>query len=657
MHEHAEQRLNRVLVVEDDDAQRRTLVDLLTNEGFDVTGCATAAEALSVTRYRTFAVAVLDLRLPDLDGTRLAEQICGQDGEIRTIIHTAYGSFDSARDAINLGVFAYVEKGGPPEALVGQVHRAMRAQYARYAHDLERAVAEQTSSLRESEHRFRAMAENSGVGIWQITSDRRTMYANPVLRDMLEVDSPAGIEGQPIVPFFTPESIATMDREHEKRARGIASMYEVEMIGRRGKRTHAIVCGAPILGEDGRLASMIGTFIDITERKREEHLRLQLEEQLRQAQKLEALGRLAGGVAHDFNNLLTVIQGNLELIRDDASQTEKIGAATRQRLEQIESAAMRAASMTSQLLAFGRRQKAAPSVINLNRVLREMSTLLQSMIGARATLDLLPDESAPRVRVDRALIEQVIMNLVVNARDALKGRGRVVVRTLGQALDEQQANAAGVAPGQYAVVEVADEGEGMPAEVLKHIFEPFFTTKDPDRGTGLGLATVYGIVKQADGHVSVASEPGRGSTFRVLLPACLEPETPREPAPQTAPDGRGEVILLCEDNRLVMDVAQRMLTARGYEVLAAASGAEALALAESSVKPIDLLLTDVRMPGMGGRELARRLRERTGSLKVLLMSGFDAELPEDEATDDYPLLHKPFRMSELVQRIRSLLND
>jgi PAS domain S-box-containing protein len=387
---------------------------------------------------------------------------------------------------------------------------------------------------------------------------------------------------------------------------------------------------------------------DVTEQRR-------LEAQLRQAQKMEAVGRLAGGIAHDFNNLLTAILGSAQLALREVEPTHVI----REDLEEIRRAGLRAADLTRQLLAYSRRQVVAPKVIDLNEAVRNLDSMLRRLIREDIELVLTLAPTPLAVRSDPGQIEQVVLNLVVNARDAMPQGGRIAVRTESVLLDSQQPNNSPPAPpGPYVHLAVTDTGTGLSPEAHAHLFEPFFTTKELGKGTGLGLATVYGIVKQNSGFIYVDSEPGHGTTVRIYLPPAVGPIPADQQVAAVSPGGGSETILLVEDEAAVRQFARRALEASGYKVLVAPDGVEALAVAERHAAPIHVLLTDVVMPVMAGPELARRLAERRPTLRVLFCSGYtdDATVLDGVREAGTPFLQKPFTPEDLIQKVRDVLS-
>jgi len=387
-----------------------------------------------------------------------------------------------------------------------------------------------------------------------------------------------------------------------------------------------------------------GLLSDITERK-------QMEQQLRQTQKMEAVGQLAGGVAHDFNNLLTVIRGHTDLLLDHIGQTD----ALRRNVEQIQKSSDRAVSLTRQLLAFSRKQVLQPKVLDLNAVVAEMGKMLPRLIGENISLTISAAPSLGRVKADPGQIEQVILNLAVNARDAMPQGGKLTIETANVELDETYAREHLTArPGPHVMLAVSDTGSGMDPETQSHIFEPFFTTKELGRGTGIGLATVYGIVKQSGGWIWVYSEVGKGSTFKIYLPRVDEPEKAETPKARLGIHRGTETVLVVEDNESLRQLTCEFLVSTGYTVLVAQDGSEAIRITEQHAGPIHLLLTDVVMPGMSGHELAQRLAILRPDIRSLYVSGYtgDAILQQGVLEEGASFLAKPFTRDALAQKVR-----
>ncbi|HEY6726850.1 MAG TPA: ATP-binding protein [Polyangiaceae bacterium] len=431
------------------------------------------------------------------------------------------------------------------------------------------------------------------------------------------------------------------------------ALDRVQTTGRYGPLQHRIVrsrgdvrwlsvSGLAVRDHEGQVASIVGSTQDVTERRL-------LEERLVEAQKLESIGRLAGGVAHDFNNMLTAILGNLEFA-EEASSVEEI----RPLLDAIRVTAERSAALTAQLLAFARRQVIDPKVIDPNALIQRLDKVFQRAIGEHIRV-LLSLSARGRVRAGESQLEQVVMNLVTNARDAMAAGGVLTLETLDVTLDQTYADShPGVEPGPYVLLAVSDTGRGIPADAVPHLFEPFFTTRAG--GTGLGLATCYGIVKQSGGHLSVYSEVGRGTTFKVYLPtvdAEVVPESERAPATSAS---HGERVLLVEDEAPVRSIVERTLLKHAYHVTSATTAEEALRLVENE-SPFDLLVSDVVLPGMGGRVLSERLTLRMPGLRVLFISGYTENAIVNGGVLDAGLhfLQKPFLPSELLQAVQDVL--
>ncbi len=648
-------------------------------------------------------------------------------------------------------------------------------------------LADARHDLQRSQVMYQVLAQNSPVGIWQIRPDRSTLFINPAMLAVLEHDTPEELMASPEAWFecFTPESLAIIDREIAKRIRGVASHYEVEVVGRWGRHTRMLVHGAPIFSPDGTLDSLMGIYIDVTEQRREEEAlrqseeRLRVaarfgndlvyewniasdrldwfgpiaeslgitdgdiprtselfesmihpedaprvnaafeghmagkrdifhaeyrimgrdgrwrqwvdkgvaildsaghpykwigacidvtesklaeealrvkEEQLRQSQKLEAVGRLAGGIAHDFNNLLAAIMGYCELM----GLRLEPGHPCRREVGEILGSSERAAGLIRQLLAFSRQEIPQPKVINPNLVLTSMERMLRHLLEETIDLRLQADAKAGRVRIDPVQLEQVIMNLVVNARDAMAGGGVLVLSTGNVELKGDLPGAYGrIRPGPYVRVSVADSGQGIDKEHLPHIFDPFYTTKDRGKGSGLGLSTVYGIVTQNQGCVLVETEAGKGSVFSFFLPQTTEEaETETEVVKALRASAIvPKTVLLVEDDAEVRKIVRELLGQQGFLVLEASKGAEAMALAEKYDQPLHLLLTDVVLPGMGGKDLADSLRKAIPGLRVLFMSGYtqDAAFRDELSGGHQAFIQKPFTLTALLGKIREVL--
>jgi two-component system, cell cycle sensor histidine kinase and response regulator CckA len=399
------------------------------------------------------------------------------------------------------------------------------------------------------------------------------------------------------------------------------------------------------------------TFEDITERKQADKEHEKLQSQLIQAQKMESVGRLAGGVAHDFNNMLTIILGNTELAMENMALDDPL----HNNLDEIFSAARRSADITRQLLAFARKQTIAPKVLNLNDTIESMLKMLRRLIGEDIDLAWLPGANIRKVRMDPSQIDQILANLCVNARDAIADVGKITIETGTATFDSAYcAEHPGFVAGDFVLLAVSDDGCGMDKETLANLFEPFFTTKDVDRGTGLGLATVYGIVKQNDGFINVYSEPDQGTTFKIYLPRHLSKTVSLPEKEPDKPSERGhETVLLVEDEPSILKMTRMMLEREGYKVLAAGTPGEAIRLANEHAGEIHLLMTDVVMPEMNGRDLAKNILSLYPHLKCLFMSGYTANVIAHHGVLDegVQFIQKPFAKQDLAIKVRGVLNE
>jgi PAS domain S-box-containing protein len=501
-------------------------------------------------------------------------------------------------------------------------------------------------ALRESELRNRVLVENTTYAIYLSDEDDKLLDVNPALVKMLGYDSAAELLAMNMTTgiFRNPEDAARLAAQCKLQGR--LDGFDAEWKRKGGKPITVRLSGRAVSNSPGSLAYLEVIAEDVTERRT-------LEEQLRQAQKMEAVGRLAGGVAHDFNNLLNLIIGYSALLLGSIAAGDPI----RKRVEEIDKAAQRAASLTRQLLAFSRKQVLEPKVLNVNTVVEELDKMLRRLIGEHINLVTVLSPFLGRVKADPSQIEQVIMNLAVNARDAMPRGGKLVIETANVYLDEQYAHKhAGLQPGPYVMLAVRDVGSGMNPETVSHIFEPFFTTKPKGKGTGLGLAMVYGVVIQSGGHVAVESKLGKGSSFKVYLPR-VESVVPAEALPPAEALKGSETILLVEDEEPVRRLACEILQASGYTILEASGGLDALQVCETHGR-IELMVTDVVMPGMSGRELADELSSLRPEMRVLYVSGYteDAIGEYGVLEEGVNFLQKPFRPCDLARKVREVLD-
>jgi two-component system cell cycle sensor histidine kinase/response regulator CckA len=517
------------------------------------------------------------------------------------------------------------------------------------------AYKQTAEALRESEKKFRNFAEQSLVGIY-LLQDGVFKYVNPKFAEIFGYTVEECLDNMHFRNLVHPGDLATVEEQVRRRVSGETRtvQYAFKGVKKGGEIVHVEIFGSSIPFEGSMVAT--GTMLDITERKRAEEEREKLQAQLSQAQKMESVGRLAGGVAHDFNNKLGIIIGNVEMAMMDLEPEDPI----RQELQQIMNAAQHSAALVRQLLGFARKQAVSPKVLELNVTVSGMLQMLRRLIGEDIDLAWIPGRDLWKVKIDPSQIDQILANLAVNARDAISGVGKVTIETQNATLDEAYcAVHDGFVPGQYALLALSDDGVGMSKEVLEHLFEPFFTTKEVGRGTGLGLSTTYGIVKQNDGFINVYSESGKGTTVKIYLPRFeSEGIAVNEGAKQQTPQGGTETVLLVEDEEGVLMVGKTMLERLGYTVLAASTPSEAIRLAGEHVDVIRLVLTDVVMPEMNGKELAEKLRSIHPSLKCLYMSGYTAEVIAHHGVLDkgVSMIQKPFSLGDLAAKVRDALD-
>jgi len=499
------------------------------------------------------------------------------------------------------------------------------------------------AELRGSEERYRLLFERNLAGVFRSTVGGRMLECNRAFAQMMGYASPAEVLAQPAVAFHE-DARARVTFLEQLRSEGSLVNLEKKLRRKDGSLIWVIENVSLLRGEDESGEIILGTVFDMTERRK-------LEEQLLQSQKMEAVGRLAGGIAHDFNNLLTAVAGYTELLIGQLAE----GDPRRESAEEIRQAGQRAAALTQQLLAFSRRQVLEPRVLDLNAVISNMERMLRRVIGEDVELTASLAADLWRTKADPAQIEQAILNLVVNARDAMPRGGQLTLETANVDLDAQYS---GGAPGPHVMLAVSDTGVGMDKEQQARLFEPFYTTKDRGKGTGLGLSTTYGVVKQSGGSIWVYSERGQGTTFKIYLPRSEDPldETADVPAPAVPLSGT-ETVLLVEDEPEVRRLVEKILDMYGYTVLSAASPAEAVALSRGRDGTIEVLVTDVIMPGMNGRELSRVLSGARPELRVLYMSGYtDAAIAQHGILEQgTAFVSKPFTPEILARKIREVL--
>ncbi len=621
-----------ILVVDDDRQMLRTIGDILRLSGYSPEAAMTAGQGLELAERMPVppAIALVDLRLPDMDGFELVNRLHSLSDLTQVVILTGNASIESAVRALREQSYDYLIKPVQPERLLDSVGRAGDRWQRRNAE----------VAMRDSEDRLRRIFEHVGDALLITDDARRIIDANAAACELTGLDieqlraatlSEVLIDAASAPPHEGRPSTLSV-RQGERRLRGRDGAVRIVDV-----RETAFAPGLHV-----------HSIRDLTSQRK-------LEEELHQSQKMDAIGRLAGGVAHDFNNLLTAITCYSDVLLTTFDESDE----RCEDLREIQKAARRAAALTGQLLAFSRKQILQPSVLDLNAVVTDIEKMLRRVIGEDVRLETALDRAPWMVRADRGQVDQVLLNLVVNARDAMPNGGLLRIETRNVTLAAPHPHAHGVVdPGEYVALEVSDAGTGIEPAVLPHLFEPFFTTKAPGKGTGLGLSTAYGVVRQSDGHIEVRSSIGHGTAFVLYFPRELTGVASRpDEKPAPASESNDATILLAEDDAPVRELVRTMLSKKGHTVLCAANGEEALEMASTHAGTIDLLLTDVVLPGLNGREVAERLRAARPDLKVLYMSGYtdDAILRRGILAQRSSLIQKPFSAADLTNRVSELL--
>ncbi|MFO1079785.1 MAG: response regulator [Reyranellaceae bacterium] len=656
----------RILVV-DDNGDMRAYVRRLLSQRWQVQTASDGLAALEAIRQAKPDLVLTDVMMPRLDGFGLLRALRG-DPALRglpVIVLSARAGEEASVEGLDAGADDYLTKPFAARELIARVNANL---------ELARVRRETTRELRESEARFRTMADHSPVMLWVSDVAGGLTYLNRAWLEFTGQATEAAL-GRGAWDAVHRDDLGMVESCHEE-AHRLGQPFRCEYRLRRadGSWRWVLTAAAPRRDADGGFMGCIGSVIDITERKEAEQVlrrlnetlekrvaaalaeRAETEAQLRHAQKMEAVGKLTGGVAHDFNNVLQVIGGNLQLLHKDVAGNLR----AEHRLQTALAGIARGSRLASQLLAFGRRQPLAPKVVNLGRLVRGVDDMLRRALGEGVEIETVVGGGLWNTYVDAAQVENALLNLAINARDAMAGHGWLTIEAGNAFLDEAYAARHDeVTPGQYVMLAVSDTGAGIPAELIERVFEPFFTTKPEGHGTGLGLSMVYGFVKQSGGHVKIYSEPGQGTTVRLYLPRARQAEDVEMPIDLGPVTGGSETVLVVEDDEDVRGTVVEMLSELGYRVLRARDAQAALAIVESGV-PIDLLFTDVVMPGpLRSPELARQARERLPGLAVLFTSGYtqNAIVHGGRLDDGVDLLSKPYDRDTLARRLRLALGS
>jgi len=662
----------KVLIVDDEPQNRRLLEVMLQPEGYQLLNAANGVDALALVKQHAPDLILLDLMMPGMDGYEVAAQVKHEPStaSIPIILITALDDRDSRMRGLTTGAEDFLSKPVDRAELCTRVRNLLRLKaygdhFDRYSETLERevlartaelvdrttALEQQTVKLRENEERTEYAHAAAGMGVWELDLVTQTFRWSGTMAAVMGVAASTD-------PTTTEGFLALVHKDDRRMvADSLAALaekgteYNIEFrVPLRDANTHWVAGRARLVrDEQGNPIRLTGIGTDISARK-------SLEAQLRQAQKMEAVGQLAGGVAHDFNNLLTAILGYSNLVLE----TLEPGDERRSELEEVIKAGNRATALTTQLLAFSRTQVLQPTAVDLNALITGMRDMLSRLIGEQIEFVPLLAADAHPVRADAGQVEQILMNLVINARDAMPSGGRLSVETSNEDLDHDFVTDTAIVPGHYVMLAVSDNGKGMTDATKQRLFEPFFTTKGLGKGTGLGLATVYGIVKQSAGYIWVYSEIGRGATFKVYLPRATADTMPQKaPAAVEAIPRGSETVLVVEDEESVRNLTRRILEKAGYRVFDAANPERAEALFRIQPEVFDLLLTDVIMPGASGPALFEKLARKQPRLKALYVSGYtdDSIVRQGQLDPGVQFLQKPFTAHGLNERVREILDS
>ena len=652
-----------ILVVDDQPQNIELLEAYLVPEGYEIVTAATGEEALGKLADNQIDLILLDVMMPYLNGFEVTRRV-RQDTTHRLlpiILVTALRETDARLKGIEAGCDDFIIKPVDKMELLARVRSLLKVKayndlMCNYRKELESEVTRRTEELQHSFMFNQRLIDALPIPVFYKDSVDRYLGCNSSFENYFGRKREELI-GKSAYELF-PKELADIYQEKDQallQNPGI-QVYESVVKDAGGVIRDVVLNKATFNNIDGSVGGLIGAFLDITDIKTAEKMRKNLESQLFQAQKMESVGRLAGGVAHDYNNMLSVIVGYTQLALDELTPEDQIS----EYLRQVYDAAIRSTAITRQLLAFARKQVIAPLVLDLNETVESMLKMLRRLIGEDLDLVWRPATGLWSVEMDPSQVDQVLANLCVNARDAIDGVGRVTIETGMATFDEAYcADHLGFIPGEYVLLAISDDGCGMDRETVEKIFEPFFTTKGVGQGTGLGLATVYGIVKQNNGFINVYSEPGEGTTFKIYFARHAEPagEAAKESPKEVLPIGHGEVILVVEDEASILDLARKILEKLGYTVLTANLSSQALNLAEEHHGEIQLLITDVVMPEMNGKELSFRLQKIYPRLKTLFMSGYTANVIAHRGVLDegVQFLQKPFSIESMAAKVEKAL--
>lgn len=634
--------IRKILIVDDEKDFVLSLTDILGSYGYLVETAYNGKEAIDKIKDFNAQVALLDIRLGQESGINLIYKLKETSPELLPIIMTAYTTADTAIEALQEGAYDYLRKPLSPNDLLATLDRSFEKL---------RLEKEKTAS----EDRYRLLVETMNDGLGVQDQDGVLTYVNDKLCKMTGYSRDELI-GRPMTDFLDENNTKTYKEDAVKGISGNCIPYELELTRKGGKRFPALISPQVINDTAGCLKGFFAVITDISERKNAEVKRLEMESQLQQAQKMESIGTLAGGISHDFNNSLQAILGYAQILLLSTEKTDP----TYSKLLQIEKAALRASELTQQLLAFSRKVESRLRPVDLNQEVKQVKKLLQRTIPKMININLDLEENLNIINADPPQIEQILMNLAVNARDAMGDEGTLKIETRNITLDKESCeNYLGMFPGEYVLLSLSDTGQGMDKETIKRIFEPFFTTKEVGKGTGLGLSMVYGLVKKHHGHITCQSEPGQGSCFNVYFPTIMDnvQEISGEDEINQPPKG-DETILLIDDEALILELGEQILIKYGYRVLTAIDGESGIKTYRDKKDSISLIILDLMMPGMGGRRCLEEILKISPDIKVIIASGYSSDENVNTAMKEGArgFIKKPFDIMQMLVEIRGVLD-
>jgi len=664
----------RILCIDDEEMIRQTMGDYLTDSGFEIIEAANGREGLEIFQQENPDLILVDLRMPEIDGLDVLAAVTQKSPETPIIVVSGTGVLEDAIEALRRGAWDYITKPVEDMAIleISVVNALKHAQLLRenrqYQENLEHEVKKRTAELHDAheklkeQHVFlRTLIESIPNPIFYKNVKGEYMGCNQSFCRILGVTEKAVIGKK--ADDFLPENLVPLFKETDQFIfeRHNVQTYEYSLRFPDGTLHNLFTTKAPFINLKGEIAGIVGVISDITNLRQAEEEKTLLEDQLRHSQKMEAVGTLAGGVAHDFNNIFQAMSGYIQLLLMKKDKDDP----DRKYLTKIDQSTIRATELVRRLLTFSRKSETRFQPVNLNLVVANTIHLLEQTIPRMIQIEMHPASDLPGIYADPSQIEQVIINIAANAFDAMPEGGRLVFETESIPFKEGYSDKyLELKPGNYVLLKISDTGHGMDEEVQKHIFEPFFTTKEVGKGTGLGLATVYGIVKSHNGRIACYSEPGLGTTFKIYLPVQnnktaknSNSEKDKEKAVQAV--GGKETLLAVDDEDTILDMAQEMLEEHGYTVIKARTGEEAIEVYRGKAESVDLIILDLGMPGMGGEKSLKELLKINPKAKVIVASGYSAHKmathPRKYGAADF--ISKPYHMNILLQKIRDVLDS